>query len=130
MDIFSTYRVVFSIVTDLDILENKAKERIREYIASEVERVKDEYKKVTFSNDRLKSGDRDVNVTELEQYNRETFIDSYLTLLEVTDEEITNTLTTYTNPEDIIFRILDNKRSVMKTKQVSMTLAGLLVGKE
>lgn len=127
LDIKSTYRVMFSVVTDLDMVTPEAKIRIKNYIKEEIALLKEEEKQeLPFSIERLRDTDRDTVTSGVEQYKRESVIESYLTLLNIDNSEITNTIINTPRVEDIVFKIKEPLWSMFKTKEVMLVLTGVL----
>lgn len=102
MDIKSTYRVMFSIVTDVNVLTPDAKRRLREFINSEVGAA-------------LKS-----------EYRTDLFIDSILTLFNVSDGELANAVSNINNMGDLLFSIEERSWKKIKTTEIVLTLTGVI----
>jgi hypothetical protein len=123
MDLKYTYRIMFSIVNDLDMLRPDSKVRVKEYINSEIDRLKDIQKEYGFQEDIYRDGNRISNPTGVEQYDYENLIEIYLGLLDITDEQTDQMLSDGISANEILFKIKEPKWSFYKTKQVTAVIA-------
>lgn len=102
MSLKATYRVMFSVVTDLNMISPEARERIRKCI------------------NRIMADVIDNNS------NLETIIDSYVSLLNITDQELLELVKNSNGTGDIIFGIENRKWFKYKTKETMLVLTGAL----
>lgn len=120
MDIKSTYRVVFHVLTDLNLLTKQAYKRVKNYFAEEL-RNNESNNKININNSKLDPRYKLNN--SITQIDTGTMVKTYLDLISVNDAYVTKQLTTGTQPYEIPFTISDNRWLQMKTKQITMILA-------
>lgn len=118
MDIKSTYRVVFNILTDLNLLTKPAYTRVKNYFAEEF-RNKPEY------NNPSLHPNRHVNFS-IDQSDNSTMVTTYLNLLAVDDYYVNKQLQQGIQPYEVPFTIKDNRWQQIRTKQITMILASAM----
>lgn len=104
MDIKSTYRVMFNVLTDLNFLNKAAYNRVQTYFRNELDT-------------------NDPKAPNITQYDNNTLIKTYLNLISVDNNYINKELAKGVMPYDIPFTIQDNRWLQIRTKQIAMVIA-------
>lgn len=120
MDMKSTYRVVFNVLTDLNLLNKNALRRVKSYFQEELdnneEKTNMSFQDVVFNK----------NKGNITQESTENMVLTYLNLINVDNSYVFKQLTNDVVPTEIPFTISDNRWASMKTKQIFMVLAAAL----
>ena len=116
MDVTKTYRVMFSLLNDLDMLNPGSTRRINRFIDDEMDAYREKYKNLRKNNDSLYAQAKEI-------YNDEVFLDIYAEILQVDYRDVLNNV----NPDptknadllkNMIYRISDHYRHMAKTVNV------------
>lgn len=117
MEMTSTYRVVFNVLTDLNMLNSQALKRVKAYFKQELEdnelKTNRSFQDVIFSK----------NPGNIKQDEDEFMIKTYLNLISVDDSYMFKELTKGTLPQEIPFTISDNRWLRMRTKEIFTVVA-------
>lgn len=116
MDVTKTYRVMFSLLNDLDMLNPGSTRRINRYIDDEMDAYREKYKNLRKNNDSL-------YIQAKEIYNDEVFLDIYAEILQVDYRDVLNNVNPDPNKnpdllKNMIYRISDHYRHMAKTVNV------------
>lgn len=116
MDVTKTYRVMFSLLNDLDMLNPGSTRRINHYIDDEMDAYREKYKNLRKNNDSLYTQAKEI-------YNDEVFLDIYAEILQVDYRDVLNNVNPdpSKNPDllkNMIYRISDHYRHMAKTVNV------------
>ena len=116
MDVTKTYRVMFSLLNDLDMLNPGSTRRINRFIADEMDAYREKYKNLRKNNDSLYTQAKEI-------YNDEVFLDIYAEILQVDYRDVLNNVNPDPNKnadllKNMIYRISDHYRHMAKTVNV------------
>ena len=116
MDVTKTYRVMFSLLNDLDMLNPGSTRRINRFIADEMDAYREKYKNLRKNNDSLYAQAKEI-------YNDEVFLDIYAEILQVDYRDVLNNVNPDPNKnadllKNMIYRISDHYRHMAKTVNV------------
>lgn len=116
MDVTKTYRVMFSLLNDLDMLNPGSTRRINRFIDDEMDAYREKYKNLRKNNDSLYTKAKEI-------YNDEVFLDIYAEILQVDYRDVLNNVNPdpTKNPDllkNMIYRISDHYRHMAKTVNV------------
>ena len=116
MDVTKTYRVMFSLLNDLDMLNPGSTRRINRFIDDEMDAYREKYKNLRKNNDSLYSQAKEI-------YNDEVFLDIYAEILQVDYRDVLNNVDPDPNKnadllKNMIYRISDHYRHMAKTVNV------------
>ena len=116
MDVTKTYRVMFSLLNDLDMLNPGSTRRINRFIDDEMDAYREKYKNLRKNNDSLYSQAKEI-------YNDEVFLDIYAEILQVDYRDVLNNVNPDPNKnadllKNMIYRISDHYRHMAKTVNV------------
>lgn len=116
MDVTKTYRVMFSLLNDLDMLNPGSTRRINRYIDDEMDAYREKYKNLRKNNDSLYAQAKEI-------YNDEVFLDIYAEILQVDYRDVLNNVNPDPNKnpdllKNMIYRISDHYRHMAKTVNV------------
>ena len=116
MDVTKTYRVMFSLLNDLDMLNPGSTRRINRFIDDEMDAYREKYKNLRKNNDSLYAQAKEI-------YNDEVFLDIYAEILQVDYRDVLNNVNPDPNKnadllKNMIYRISDHYRHMAKTVNV------------
>lgn len=116
MDVTKTYRVMFSLLNDLDMLNPGSTRRINRFIDDEMDAYREKYKNLRKNNDSLYTQAKEI-------YNDEVFLDIYAEILQVDYRDVLNNVNPDPNKnadllKNMIYRISDHYRHMAKTVNV------------
>lgn len=116
MDVAKTYRVMFSLLNDLDMLNPGSTRRINRFIDDEMDAYRERYKSLRKNNDSLYTQAKEI-------YNDEVFLDIYAEILQVDYRDVLNNVNPDPNKnadilKNMIYRISDHYRHMAKTVNV------------
>ena len=116
MDVTKTYRVMFSLLNDLDMLNPGSTRRINRFIDDEMDAYREKYKNLRKNNDSLYTQAKEI-------YNDEVFLDIYAEILQVDHRDVLNNVNPDPNKnadllKNMIYRISDHYRHMAKTVNV------------
>ena len=116
MDVTKTYRVMFSLLNDLDMLNPGSTRRINRFIDDEMDAYREKYKNLRKNNDSLYTKAKEI-------YNDEVFLDIYAEILQVDYRDVLNNVNPDPNKnadllKNMIYRISDHYRHMAKTVNV------------
>lgn len=116
MDVTKTYRVMFSLLNDLDMLNPGSTRRINRFIDDEMDAYRERYKSLRKNNDSLYTQAKEI-------YNDEVFLDIYAEILQVDYRDVLNNVNPDPNKnadilKNMIYRISDHYRHMAKTVNV------------
>lgn len=120
MDMKSTYRVVFNILTDLNMLNGQALKRVKSYFQTELEDKQLDTIK-TYADSMIYKSPYSITQNE-----SKTMVKTFLSLISVDDKYVYKQLTSGVNPYDIPFTISDNRWLQMRNKQIFMVIAAAM----
>lgn len=120
MELTSTYRVVFNVLTDLNMLKKSAYNRVKEYFKSEVEN------NVVTANptlgDTRYSPNHNIH-SNITQVDSKYMLTTYLNLIAVDDTYVYKKVSEGTLIQDVPFTITDNRWHSIRTTQIQLILA-------
>lgn len=123
MDIKSTYRVVFNILTDLNFLNKKTLTSVKLYLMEEMENNELNPPPPTLIQTGLSPNHNlNQNITKIEEGSLTKI---FLNLISVDDGYMYKELKSGTKPYEIPFKINDNKWQTIRTVQITHILASL-----
>ena len=116
MDVTKTYRVMFSLLNDLDMLNPGSTRRINRFIDDEMDAYREKYKNLRKNNDSLYTQAKEI-------YNDEVFLDIYAEILQVDYRDVLNNVNPDPNKnadllKNMLYRISDHYRHMAKTVNV------------
>lgn len=113
-----TYRVVISIILDLDYLVPDSKKRVKKFIEEEARKLEE----------LIENGEDSKLIAY--NYSKDNLINNYITLLDIPKEYVDNSINVSKTHSDVLFNIKESNIFTFKTKQLVMNMVGLFKNQE
>lgn len=120
MDLKSTYRVVFNVLTDLNLLDKISYNRVKNYFKEEVEQNSVTSEPTMGDNKYSPNHNIHSNITQVED---EFMVKTYLNLISIDDTYMYKKISEGEKLQDIPFTISDNRWLQMRTTQIQTVVA-------